>query len=199
MFLFDAYFPNTYPNGPPSVNLQTTGGGSVRFNPNLYNCGKVCLSLLGTWSGAAGENWNAATSTFLQVLVSIQSLILVDQPYFNEPGYQGSMGTPAGKVESDRYNRVIEVATIKYAMLDMMKRPPTWAREIVATHFCLHRENIMAQCRAWARNNSEVEKLLPTLQEELDKQSLPDGTRPIAPPPTTLTGSASATPAASKD
>ena len=29
------------------VNLQTTGGGSVRFNPNLYNCGKVCLSLLG--------------------------------------------------------------------------------------------------------------------------------------------------------
>ena len=29
------------------VNFQTTGGGSVRFNPNLYNCGKVCLSLLG--------------------------------------------------------------------------------------------------------------------------------------------------------
>lgn len=30
------------------VNLQTTGNGTVRFNPNLYNCGKVCLSLLGT-------------------------------------------------------------------------------------------------------------------------------------------------------
>ena len=25
------------------VNLQTTGNGSVRFNPNLYNCGKVCV------------------------------------------------------------------------------------------------------------------------------------------------------------
>ena len=32
-----------------------------------------------------------------QVLVSIQSLILVDQPYFNEPGYEASMHTDAGR------------------------------------------------------------------------------------------------------
>lgn len=72
---------------PPLVNLQTTGNGTVRFNPNLYNCGKVCLSLLGTWQGDQGESWNKETSTLLQVLISIQSLILVDMPYFNEPGY----------------------------------------------------------------------------------------------------------------
>jgi baculoviral IAP repeat-containing protein 6 (apollon) len=75
-FTFHIFFPDTYPNTPPLVNLETTGGGSVRFNPNLYHCGKVCLSLLGTWSGAEGENWSKETSTFLQVLVSIQSLIL---------------------------------------------------------------------------------------------------------------------------
>ena len=46
-FEFDAYIPHEYPNVPPKVLLVTTGGGSVRFNPNLYNCGKVCLSLLG--------------------------------------------------------------------------------------------------------------------------------------------------------
>ncbi len=39
----------------------------MRFNPNLYNCGKVCLSLLGTWSGDRGENWNPDVSTMLQV------------------------------------------------------------------------------------------------------------------------------------
>ena len=33
------------------MHLRTTGGGTVRFNPNLYNSGKVCLSLLGTWPG----------------------------------------------------------------------------------------------------------------------------------------------------
>lgn len=48
--------------------------------------GKVCLSLLGTWDGDRGESWNAQTSTLLQVLVSIQSLILVPQPWFNEVG-----------------------------------------------------------------------------------------------------------------
>lgn len=31
----------------------------MRFNPNLYNCGKVCLSLLGTWSGGENEKWYA--------------------------------------------------------------------------------------------------------------------------------------------
>lgn len=37
------YFPQDYPNSPPLVNLETTGGHSVRFNPNLYNDGKVSL------------------------------------------------------------------------------------------------------------------------------------------------------------
>jgi len=44
----------------------------LQFNPNLYNEGKVCLSLLGTWQGGRGESWSAEYSTVLQVLVSIQ-------------------------------------------------------------------------------------------------------------------------------
>ena len=51
LFEFDCFIPLEYPNKPPLMHLRTTGGGSVRFNPNLYNCGKVCLSLLGTWPG----------------------------------------------------------------------------------------------------------------------------------------------------
>lgn len=65
----------------------------------------MCLSLLGTWSGAQGESWNEKTSTILQVLVSIQSLILVAEPYFNEPGYESSMGTDHGREQSDKYNK----------------------------------------------------------------------------------------------
>jgi hypothetical protein len=44
---------------------------------------KVCLSLLGTWSG---PGWISGQSTLLQVLISIQSLILCEEPYLNEPG-----------------------------------------------------------------------------------------------------------------
>ena len=39
--------PPDYPIHPPKVKLLTTGGGRVRFNPNLYKNGKVCLSILG--------------------------------------------------------------------------------------------------------------------------------------------------------
>ena len=51
VYAFDMYVPNDYPQTNPKVQLLTTGGGRVRFGPNLYACGKVCLSLLGTWEG----------------------------------------------------------------------------------------------------------------------------------------------------
>lgn len=43
----------------------------------------------------------------VQMLISIQSLIFVDEPYFNEPGYEGTMHTPAGDTASRGYNRNI--------------------------------------------------------------------------------------------
>jgi baculoviral IAP repeat-containing protein 6 (apollon) len=79
-FEFDVFFPPDYPNTPMQMNLETTGNRTVRFNPNLYDDGKVCLSILNTWRGRPEERWNADTSSLLQVLVSIQSLILVQEP-----------------------------------------------------------------------------------------------------------------------
>lgn len=35
-----------------------------------------------------------------QLFVSIQSLIFVEEPYFNEPGYEKSIGTPEGTRQS---------------------------------------------------------------------------------------------------
>lgn len=52
-FTFDVYCDDSYPNNPPKMLITTTGSGKIRFNPNLYSCGKVCLSLLGTWRGSA--------------------------------------------------------------------------------------------------------------------------------------------------
>lgn len=40
----------------------------------------------------------------VKVLVSIQSLILVSDPYFNEPGYEEEIGTESGSKNSDHYN-----------------------------------------------------------------------------------------------
>jgi len=148
-FLFDIYCSNEFPAVPPQVNLQTTGSGSVRFNPNLYNCGKVCLSLLGTWRGGPNEQWNEATTTLLQVFVSIQSLILVSQPFFNEPGYETLMNTTKGDLQSAAYNNTIRLAAINFAMLDMLKNPPLGFEQVIKLHFTLKAPRVMKDVISW--------------------------------------------------
>ena len=62
--------------GSPSVVPGTRPicrRGSVRFNINLYQDGKVCLSLLGNNPGYdATEKWQPGSSSLFQVLLSIQ-------------------------------------------------------------------------------------------------------------------------------
>eukprot|EP01092_Planopodium_desertum_P010110 TRINITY_DN44440_c0_g2_i1.p1 TRINITY_DN44440_c0_g2~~TRINITY_DN44440_c0_g2_i1.p1 ORF type:complete len:293 (-),score=8.98 TRINITY_DN44440_c0_g2_i1:72-950(-) len=166
-FQFDIFFPSTYPNTPPLVNLETTGGCTVRFNPNLYDTGKVCLSLLGTWSGTSGENWSKETSTFLQVLISIQSLILVPQPYYNEPGYERQMGTPAGDSASAAYNDHIRCETIHWTMLEMLRKPPAGFEEVVRAHFYLKQKEILTQCDKWVKESTGYRGPMETYVKDL--------------------------------
>ena len=49
-YFFDLTIPDEYPFKPPIVKYYTQNG-YTRFNPNLYINGKVCLSILNTWSG----------------------------------------------------------------------------------------------------------------------------------------------------
>jgi len=158
LFLFNAYLPNNYPQVEPKVVIVTTGNGTVRFNPNLYNCGKICLSLLGTWSGLQSEKWNPKTSTFLQVLVSIQSLILIDQPYFNEPGFEHEINTPAGQNKNKLYNNNIQYENIKWAMIDQLTNPPQGYAEVVKNHFKLKKNDIITVVDKWLLESNENNK-----------------------------------------
>jgi ubiquitin-conjugating enzyme E2 Z len=85
-FEFDIRFGKEYPIKSPSVKAITTNSQRTRFNPNIYNEGKVCLSILGTWRGNPGEEWSSAQG-LESVLLSIQSL-MSHNPYENEPGYE---------------------------------------------------------------------------------------------------------------
>ena len=98
--------------------------GTARFNPNLYTDGKVCLSLLGTWHGDASSKWNATTSNLQQVLISIQGLIMVEEPYFNEPSYEAQRGTKEGDKRSHEYNENIQYNNIRFAMIEQLRNPP---------------------------------------------------------------------------
>jgi baculoviral IAP repeat-containing protein 6 len=159
LFLFNAYLPHNYPQKEPNVLLVTTGNGSVRFNPNLYNSGKVCLSLLGTWAGQESEKWNSKNSTFLQVLISIQSLILIDEPYFNEPGYEREMNTNVGKQSSKSYNNNIQYENIRWAMIDQIKNPPSGYEDVIKNHFKLKKNDIINKVNKWMEELDEVSNI----------------------------------------
>jgi ubiquitin-protein ligase len=171
LFEFHAYLPPDYPISVPQIIFTTTGNETVRFNPNLYNTGKVCLSLLGTWAGNEGETWNPKTSTFLQLLVSIQSLILVDEPYFNEPGYERKMNTETGKRASKEYNEIIQLATIEWGIVNQIKNPPFGFEDVVREHFKRKKDDILQNTKAWytniTKNKTEFKKQYDILVELL--------------------------------
>ncbi|VDO70139.1 unnamed protein product [Schistosoma mattheei] len=161
-FEFDIYTPPDYPNQPPLVEFCTTAKNTFRFNPNLYEDGKVCLSVLNTWHGSSEERWNPQTSSLLQVLVSIQSLIFVREPYFNEPGFECTMGTPKGIIVSYKYNARIRVATVRWAMINQLKHLPLGFEEVVLKHFLNRRSFIISQVEQWIfemRNHAQFKSV----------------------------------------
>jgi hypothetical protein len=157
-FVYDIFFEDKYPEGPPKVNLMTTGGGSVRFNPNLYNEGYVCLSLLGTWRGNnPTEGWSAKVSTLMQVLLSVQAIVMSNEVYFNEPGYEGQMGTPHGEALNNGYKNVVKWATVKYAILEQIRNPPRGFEEVIRMNYFLKKDMILAEIDEWLSVAKEEE------------------------------------------
>ena len=84
-FVFDLQYGAAFPNSPPNIFFHSWANGVGRINPNLYEDGKICLSLLGTWDGdSRSEEWSSDKSTILQLIVSIMGLVLVKEPYFSK-------------------------------------------------------------------------------------------------------------------
>ncbi|KAK9249076.1 ubiquitin-conjugating enzyme/RWD-like protein [Lipomyces tetrasporus] len=119
-FEFNMQFPRDYPTSPPKVNAITTNGGRTRFNPNIYAGGKVCLSILGTWRGEAGEQWSSAQG-IESVLLSIQSLMSAN-PFENEPGYEaGGQKEKSYKAEQEQYCQKIQHETFRISILQRLE------------------------------------------------------------------------------
>jgi ubiquitin-protein ligase len=112
-YLFHISFTNKYPFEPPKV-LFITRGKNIRFNPNLYVEGKVCLSILGTW---AGPGWTSCC-TLNSVLLSIQSL-LHEYPIQNEPGWEKCVDE-----RSKKYNEVVEYGNVTVATIGQIEKLP---------------------------------------------------------------------------
>lgn len=105
------------------------------------------------------------------MLISIQSLILVEEPYFNEPGYEMRPGQQAA---SRSYNAPLREATIQWAMVDSLRNPPAEFAPVIRTHFRLRGAAIMQQIDRWigeatGAHAAQLKTHQAVLQAELDK------------------------------
>lgn len=146
--------------------------------------------MLGTWDG---PGWKPQESTLLQVLVSIQGLILVEDPYFNEPGFERSRGTPTGKNLSDGYNRKIRRHTLEHGILpflDLDLHYPEFAA-VIHEHYSQCSDTLQKQLVQWERTDPTLRPLADSVRVQLarlaavssgqEKQSA----KPKTPPPAT--------------
>ncbi|KAM0880114.1 hypothetical protein ACQ4PT_027962 [Festuca glaucescens] len=149
LFFFDFHLPPEFPQAPPSAYYHS---GGLRVNPNLYVDGKVCLSLLGTWSGRGNEVWDPSSSSILQVLVSLQGLVLNEKPYFNEAGYEKQVGTVEGEKNALPYNENTYLLSVR-SMLYILRRPPMHFEDFVKNHFCKRGHYILKACEAYLQGD----------------------------------------------
>ena len=95
------------------MNLKVeyyTNGNNVRFNPNLYRTGKVCISILNTW---AGPQWTSC-QTISSILLSLITLFH-NKPLLNEPGFSEK------HKDFKNYNKIIEYSNFEIAVKRSLK------------------------------------------------------------------------------
>ena len=111
-YFFKLTYPRDYPYSPPTIKYYTNNN-TIRFNPNLYTCGKVCLSILNTWRG---EQWTSC-QTISTVLLTLCT-ILCKNPILNEPGI--TISNP----DFHNYNEIIEYCNLDIAICDIIMKKP---------------------------------------------------------------------------
>ena len=151
-YLFEFHFPSNYPYSPPKL-IYLTNNGLMRFNPNLYTNGKVCISILNTWHG---DQWSSC-QTITTILLTLCT-ILTNNPLLNEPGVQAS------HADIPNYNRMLRYSNLSVAICDMINRSrfPTQFEEFYSTmqeHFLQNYDKYINTIENLMNNDAETNKL----------------------------------------
>ncbi|KAG1675351.1 (E3-independent) E2 ubiquitin-conjugating enzyme UBE2O [Nymphon striatum] len=176
LFFFDLQLPGNYPSVPPVCHYIAFC--TERLNPNLYEEGKVCVSLLGTWGGKGTEVWTS-NSTLLQLIISIQGLILVPEPYYNEPGHEAQRNTTQGKENSRMYNEMA-VLKLTQSMTRLLKNLPSSFADDIEAHYksnvlrLINRfEKWLNMSESWNQDHPQT-PTSPTVYREAHVDSVPN-------------------------
>ena len=124
--------------------LFLTYDAYTRFHPNLYKDGKVCLSILGTYSG---PGWSG-TQSLSTILISILAL-LDENPLAHEPAFE------RGTLIEEKHKSYADA--IEYSMAALM----------VKSYSIFKKEPEKSQGRNFTE---EVQEVLPKLRKTLSEK-----------------------------
>ncbi|KAK7849781.1 putative ubiquitin-conjugating enzyme e2 26 [Quercus suber] len=154
LFFFDFFFDFNHPNVPPKFHYHSWG---LKLNPAFNKNGSrsVCLCLYkpftvnhswGLKLNPAFNNsyWHPGVSTMLQLLVSLQGLILNTRPFnWHQPIPSDNTETQSRQYDEDVF--VLLLRTMTYTM----RSPPKHFEDFVVGHFCNRGCDILVACRAY--------------------------------------------------
>jgi hypothetical protein len=124
-----------------------------------------------------GPGWVSGQSTLLQVLISIQSLILVPDPWFNEPAYDALRGTPQGDANSKAYNKQIRSSTVSAAIESHLSailggtNPYVEFESVMIKHFLEKRSMIQKELCAWEKDDHKLAPIVGKICSLLEQLS----------------------------
>lgn len=85
-------------------------------------------------------------------------MILVNDPYFNEPGYARSQGTPSGERQSEVYNANIRKQTLLHAILPFCSGTHSYPefKDAIDAHFSTKKRLVEKQMYQWMAKDSSL-------------------------------------------
>ena len=82
-------------------------------------------------------------------MLSIQAIIMSNEVYFNEPGYEHLMGTDQGERLNNGYANIVRFGTLKYAIIGQLQNPSPGFEDVIRRNFFLKKDTILAEVDTW--------------------------------------------------
>lgn len=109
-FVFKLTIPEDFPLSPPKIKFHPQQS-TCRLHPNYYETGKVCLSVINTWSR---DDW--APTTSLMAISNILEERLNERSICFEPGCEQS-----GLSRMEQFNETVRYGVYKHAILPIIQ------------------------------------------------------------------------------
>jgi len=161
IYFFQFDFTNDYPHEPPKGTFLNWQNTTMRMHPNMYTSGKLCLSILGTWTG---PGWTSAMG-LNTIILTIQS-ILDDNPLKNEPGYENNTKSK----DHLTYSQIVKYYNYKDFVTKTLKttleKPPSeehytsYFNEFITTYYKETHQTVTDEIDKMFKSNPDQMKLV---------------------------------------